>query len=93
MFLLGEAGDYGTPFRAALDGIVAILARSKPTHLQLPPYEDGEDFVEGQLRFGGAHLRVYYEHSLGFLALVSESSSLLDEIKALTRSDTLVRSD
>jgi hypothetical protein len=40
----------------------------------------GEDFVEGTLRFGSTSLRVYYEHSLSYLALMSDSEGTLQDV-------------
>jgi hypothetical protein len=74
---VGDAFDYTTPFRALLGDIVEALGQDRQNDLQLPPYEIGEDFVEGTLRFGSAVLRIYYEHSLGYLALMSDSEAAL----------------
>jgi hypothetical protein len=52
IYWLGPAGDYSIPFRQVLEEITTIIARAKPAALELPPYEDREDFVEGELQFG-----------------------------------------
>jgi len=36
--------------------------------VRLPIFAEGEDFVEGTIQLGDAPLRVYYEHSLGYIA-------------------------
>jgi len=73
----GNAFDYATPFRALLRDIAEALGQDRENDLQLPPYEIGEDFVEGTLRFRSTPLRVYYEHSLSYLALMSHSEGPL----------------
>ncbi|VIO74375.1 hypothetical protein CI41S_43920 [Bradyrhizobium ivorense] len=40
------------------------------------------DFVEGTLQFGDVRLRVYYEHSLSYLALASENEAKLRQAAA-----------
>ena len=64
----GDAFDYTTPFRALLGDIAEALEQDRQNDLELPSYEAGEDFVEGALRFGSTSLRIYYEHSLSYLA-------------------------
>ncbi|MBR0869971.1 hypothetical protein JQ633_06350 [Bradyrhizobium tropiciagri] len=73
----GNAFDYTTPFRAILGDIATALGQVRQDDLRLPAYEDHEDFVEGTLRFGDKWLRIYYEHALGYLALISDSESTL----------------
>jgi hypothetical protein len=46
----------------------------------LPAYEDYEDFVEGALQFGDEAIRTYYEHSLSYLVLMSDSANTLRKI-------------
>ena len=82
MFWLGDAFDYSTPFRAVVAEIVSILEETAPVRLSLPAYVPDEDFVEGSLRFGTASVGVYYEYSLGYLALMSRNRSVLEEIAA-----------
>jgi hypothetical protein len=69
--------DYTTPFRALLGDIAEALGQDRQNDLQLPPCEIGEHFVEGTLRFGNAVLRIYYEHSLGYLALMDDTEAVL----------------
>jgi hypothetical protein len=76
----GHAFDYSTPFRAMLGDIAEALEQDRQNDLHLPPYEVGEDFVEGTLRFGNTSLRIYYEHSLGYLALMSDSEATLRQV-------------
>jgi immunity protein 50 of polymorphic toxin system len=76
----GNAFDYTTPFRALLGDIAEALGQDSQNDLQLPPYEEGEDFVEGTLRFGSTTLRIYYEHSLSYLALTSDSEGTLRNV-------------
>lgn len=80
VFWTGDAFDYTTPFRILLDEIAQALGQSSQHDLLLPPYEAGEDFVEGMLRFGNARLRIYYEHSLSYLALTSDSEGALRDV-------------
>jgi hypothetical protein len=76
----GNAFDYSTPFREMLADIAALLNREAPTSLELPEYEPFEDDVEGQLQFGSQTIRVYYEHSISYLALISDSEPMLQKI-------------
>jgi hypothetical protein len=73
----GNAFDYTTPFRDMLGDMVEALGQDRQNDLQLPACGEGEDFVEGTLRFGNAPLRIYYEHSLSYLALMSDSEDTL----------------
>lgn len=77
---VGDPFDYTTPFRAFLGDVAEALGQDPQTDLELPPYEVGEDFVEGTLRFGSTSLRVYYEHSLSYLALMSDSEGTLQDV-------------
>jgi hypothetical protein len=77
---VGQAFDYTTPFRDMLGEISEALGQDRRNDLQLPRYEVGEDFVEGTLQFGSTTLRVYYEHSLGYLALMNDSEGILQDI-------------
>lgn len=43
----------------------------------LPAQEENEDFVEGTLQFSAVPLHVYYEHSLSYLTLTSDSEAVL----------------
>ncbi|GGA48739.1 hypothetical protein [Sphingomonas psychrolutea] len=90
VYWLGPAGDHSIPFRQALDEITSIIAHAKPSALDLPLYEEGEDFVEGELHFGDDIVSVYYEYSLGYLLLGSSDASALGEIEFLTRAITKV---
>lgn len=47
------------------------------TCIKLPAYED---FVEGTLQFGDETIRTYYEHSLSYLVLMSDSANTLRKI-------------
>lgn len=76
----GRAFDYRTPFRTLLGDLAEALGQDRQTDLALPPYAEGEDFVEGTLRVGGVLLQIYYEHSLGYLALMSDREDALREI-------------
>ena len=60
--------------------IAKVLSQDAPTSIELPAYEDYEDFVEGTLQFGDETLRRYYEHSLSYLVLMSDSANTLRKI-------------
>ena len=72
IFWVGQAFDHATPFRTMLSDIAGALGQTAKRDLQLPPYEAGEDFIDGTLKFGKLQLRIYYEHSLSYLALMSD---------------------
>jgi hypothetical protein len=80
MLFVGDAFDYTTPFRALLSDIAEALGQHPQNDLELPPYEAWEDFIEGTLRFGSLSLRIYYEHSLSFLALTNDSQDTLQVV-------------
>ena len=86
-----EAFDYSIPFRTALSEIAATLAQSKPTEVDLADFAEGEDFIEGRLIFGEDVISIYYEYSLGYLALGNQNRAPLDEIEVLMRPATLIR--
>lgn len=50
------------------------------TCIKLPADEDYGDFVEGTLQFGDETIRTYYEHSLSYLVLMSDSANTLRKI-------------
>ena len=85
-FWMGEAFDYTTPFRKALNDMTETLSRGKASSVQLPEYEVAEDFVEGTLQFGGELLRVYYEHSVSYLSLSTGSYEILCDVAARLQS-------
>ena len=60
--------------------ITDALGQDVERNLQLPAYEAGEDFIEGVLQFGAVPLRVYFEHSLSYLALMSDDESALHDV-------------
>lgn len=76
----GAPFGYSTPFREMLANIADVLSQDAPTSIELPAYQDYEDFVEGKLQFGGETIRTYYEHSLSYLALMSDSAHTLRKI-------------
>lgn len=76
----GNAFDYSTPFREMLTEIATVLNQEAPASLELPGYEVLEDDVKGVLRFGDDEIGIYYEHSLSYLALMSDSANTLRKI-------------
>ena len=76
----GNAFDPSTPFRDMLTDIAAVLNQEAPTSVELPGYEALEDDVEGALQFGDEPIRIYYEHSLSYLSLMSDSANTLHKI-------------
>ena len=75
---LGDAFDYSIPFREALSSIASVVGDPTEVRLNLPPYDEGEDFVEGTLDVGEHVLDIYYEYSLGYLSLMSNDRSVLE---------------
>jgi hypothetical protein len=76
----GNAFDHSTPFREMLTEIATLLNQEAPASLELPGYEVLEDDVKGVLRFGDDEIGIYYEHSLSYLALMSDSANTLRKI-------------
>jgi|SRR5579872_5748645 len=84
----GDAFDYSTPFREMLADIADALNQDAPTSMELPGYDDQEDDVEGAIQFGDEKIRIYYEHSLSYLALMSNNAGAL--LKIADRLEPLV---
>ena len=63
-----------------LASIADALGQEAFACIKLPAYEDYEDFVEGTLQFGDETIRIYYEHSLSYLVLTSDSADTLRRI-------------
>ena len=82
MFWLGKGFEYETPFRAALVEMAEILQASETVRLDLPPRAPNEDFVEGSLIVGAVTLKIYYEYSLGYLALMNADRKALEAVTA-----------
>ena len=78
----GNAFDRSTPFRDMLTDIAEVLNRDAPTSVELPGYEAAEDEVEGVMHFGEEPIGIYYEHSLSYLAFMSDSANTLNKIAA-----------
>ena len=76
----GDAFDYSTPFREMLTDIATVLNQEAPASVELPGYDAFEDDVEGVLRFGDHEIGIYYEHSLSYLSLTSDSPNTLHKI-------------
>jgi hypothetical protein len=89
-FWMGEAFNYTTPFRKALNDMAEALSRGNASSIELPGYEADEDFVEGTLEFGGEVLRVYYEHALSYLSLSTDSYEILCDVAARLQSSVKV---
>ena len=77
---MGEPFDFSTPFRPALAEIVEALGPETIQSLQVPPPEQGEDFIEGSFRFDGKPIEVYWEHSLSYLSLKPSDMATLHKI-------------
>src|ERR1700761_6131648 len=86
----GTPFDYTTPFRSMLAEIARALGQNDQIDLDLPAYKDGEDFVTGTLRFGTGLLEVYYEHSLSYIALVSNTEDTIRDLADRIQSSIVV---
>src|ERR1700744_3310080 len=73
----GNAFDHTTPFREILTDIATVLNQEAPTSVELPGYRAQEDDVEVILRCGEDEIGIYYEHSLSYLSLMSDSANTL----------------
>lgn len=62
--------------------IAGALGQGAKADLQLPSYEADEDFIESSLQFGTGPLRIYFEHSLSYLTLMSDNESALRDVAA-----------
>jgi hypothetical protein len=88
-FWTGDAFDYTTPFRKALEDMTKVLSEQRCS-IQLPEYEAYEDFVEGTLQFGDQALRIYYEHSLSYLSLSTRNLEILRDVAELLQASVKV---
>jgi len=79
----GDAFDYSIPFRDYLDRILARLG--EPAALRLPPWQEGEDFIEGTLVWRGRDIHVYFEHSLAYLDFSSPDRTAIEDLFAHIR--------
>ena len=81
----GRQFDYSTPYRNILKDISSILECKAAVKLNLPPYEHGEDFVEGHMSIGQSTVKIYFEHALSYLSFSSDKRNcleyILDEIR------------
>ena len=82
VLLFGAGFNEDIPFRKILAEIVEILRVSRDSSLELPPYVDGEDGVEGTMTFGTERLTVYYEQILAYLSLSSSVRATLEDVAA-----------
>lgn len=77
---VGDPFDYDISFRHILRTITEALGQDGMSSLQLPIFEPDEDFIEGKLCVGEVQLRTYYEHALGYLALMHDSEECLKRV-------------
>lgn len=77
---MGKPCDFSIPFRPALAEILEALGPETVRSLQVPPPEQGEDFIEGSFRFAGNLVEVYWEHCLGYLSLKPGNVAALHEM-------------
>ena len=71
-----QAFDYDAPLRAIVDEI-ADLFRDAGASVALPPWEPGEDFVDGRLVAGSHEFGVYLEYALGYIAFSSSEEAAM----------------
>jgi hypothetical protein len=77
---MGKPFDFSTPFRPALAEIVEAVGPETVRSLQIPPREQGEDFIDGSFRFDGKLVEVYWEHSLSYMSLKPSDMGTLHDI-------------
>ncbi len=66
--------DFNFPFRPLLQFVAECLRQEGVTiDFSLRDYMEFEDFVEGSLRVDGREVAVYFEHSLSYFSLSSNS--------------------
>ncbi len=87
---LCEWFDYSYSFRGYLARLVEALGQISPATLSLPEPCPYEDFIDGSLAWNGATIAVYYEHSLGYLALTAPDRQVIDAIAKVMDPSTQV---
>lgn len=66
--------DFNFPFRPLLEFVAECLRQEGVTvDFSLPDYMEFEDFVTGYLNVDGREVAVYFEHSLSYFSLSSNS--------------------
>lgn len=66
--------DFNFPFRPMLQFIAECLRQEGVSvEISLPDYLEFEDFVEGYLNVDGRMVSIYFEHSLNYVSLGSNS--------------------
>lgn len=78
-FWVLDAFSHATPFRGMLCEIARGIGLDPEHHLKLPPYVDGEDFIEGNLIFKGVDLVVYFEYTRSFFSVSSCNRGVLTD--------------
>ena len=66
------------PYRALLE----TFARHHCVGLELPPYEEAEDCVEGVLPWASHDVRVYYETICSYLSFWAASAEPLESLRS-----------
>jgi len=66
--------DFNFPFRPLLEFVAECLRQQGVTvEISLPDYMECEDFVTGYLSVDGREVSIYFEHSLSYFSLASNS--------------------
>ena len=84
-FWVLDAFNDETPFRGMIAEAAFALGRDPREHLQLPAYQEDEDFIEGALVLETTSIKVYFEHARSYLSLSNGDKLVLEEVlKRLT---------
>lgn len=71
--------DFNFPFRPLLEFVAECLRqRGVNAEIKLPDYYEFEDFVEGSIKVGSGEVVIYFEHSLCYFSLSSNSQEDLN---------------
>jgi len=66
--------DFNFPFRPLLEFIAECLRQKGfNAEIKLPDYMEFEDFIEGSIAVGSREVAIYFEHSLSYFSLSSNS--------------------
>jgi len=76
----GRAFDYDAPLRAVVEAAAEVLVE-QAAFIVLPPWTEGEDFIEGAIHCGKATIDVYFEYALGYVGFSCTERFLLKGLR------------
>lgn len=72
--------DYDAPMRAIVAQVANLFPETDHS-IVLPPWEPGEDFIDGHMVAGRWEFDVYIEYALGYIAFYSPEETVMRELE------------